>query len=88
MGGAAGARPTGPPPPPALLDALAGGAGTYGKPTDAFRDALCAYVGDLRASGLDSVDVVLVVKATLRDVAPSLLERSVTWCIEAYYRTP
>lgn len=88
MDGAAAPRPTGPPPPPALLAAVAAGAGSHGKPTDAFRDALCAYVGDLRASGLDAVDVVLVVKATLRDVAPSLLDRSVTWCIEAYYRTP
>jgi hypothetical protein len=56
------ARPTGPPPPPALMDAFAAVSGTPWEATDAFREALCAYV------------------------PPSLLERSVTWCIEAYYR--
>lgn len=80
-------RPTGPPPPPpALFAALAAARGTPWKTTDAFQTALCAHVGELRASGLDPVDMLLAVKATLRDVPPSLLEQSVKWCIEAYYR--
>lgn len=78
-------RPSGPP-PPALLEALAAARGTPWKATDAFPTALCASVGDLRADGLDPVDTLLAVKATLRDVPPSLLEQSVKWCIEAYYR--
>jgi hypothetical protein len=68
------------------MDALAAVSGTPWEATDAFREALCAYVGDLRASGLGPVDMLLAVKAALRDAPPSLLERSVTWCIEAYYR--
>lgn len=79
-------RPTGPPPPPALLEALAAARGTPWQRTDAFHAALCAYVGELRADGLDPVDMLLAVKATLHGVPPSLLEQSVTWCIEAYYR--
>jgi hypothetical protein len=43
-------------------------------------------VGELRADGLGPVDMLLTVKAMLRDVPPSLLEQSVKWCIEAYYR--
>ena len=68
------------------MDALAAARGASGKATDAFREALCAYVGDLRASGLGPVDALLAVKAALRDAPPSLLGQSVTWCIEAYYR--
>jgi len=68
------------------VDALAAVGGTPWKATDAFQAALCAYVGDLRASGLGPVDALLAVKAALRDVPPSLPERSVTWSIEAYYR--
>jgi len=68
------------------VDALAAVGGAPWNGTDAFEAALCAYVGDLRASGLGPVDALLAVKAALRDVSPSLPERSVTWSIEAYYR--
>ena len=86
--GATRARPAGPPPPPALLDALAAARASYWAATGAFQEALCAYVGDLRTSGLGPVDALLAVKAALHDVPPSFLERSVTWCIQAYYRAP
>ena len=67
------------------MDALAAVGGAPWNGTDAFQEALCTYVGDLRASGLGPVDALLAVKAALRDIPPSLLERSVTWSIEAYY---
>ncbi len=79
-------RPTGPPPPPALREALAAVRGTPWQSTDAFQAALCAYVGELRADGLDPVAMLLAVKAVLRGVPPSLLDQSVKWCIAAYYR--
>ncbi len=68
------------------MDALAAAPGTHWKATHVFREALCA-VGDLRASGLGPANAILAIKATRRDVPASLLERSVKWWIEAYYRT-
>jgi hypothetical protein len=79
-------RPTGPPPSPALREALAAVRGTPWQSSDAFQAALCAYVGELRADGLGPVDMLLAIKGTLHGVPPSLLEQSVRWCIEAYYR--
>jgi hypothetical protein len=54
--------------------------------TEVFQEALCAYVSELRASGLDVVKTLLTVKNALGAVPAKLLEQSVKWCIEAYYR--
>jgi hypothetical protein len=68
------------------MHALDAAHGVSWRATDEFREALCGYVDELRAGGLGPVDMLLTVKRTLRDVSPALLERSVKWCIEAYYR--
>src|SRR5687768_3148593 len=84
-----GTRPGEPPAPapsPALIHALESARGITWQATDDFREALCADVGELRRAGLGPVQMLLTVKRTLAHAPVSLVEQSVKWCIEAYYR--
>ena len=78
--------PTVPPVPQRLLDATTKAHGVPWTATEEFRGALCEYVETLQRSGLDVVHTILAVKRALARVSPSLLEQSVKWCIEHYYR--
>lgn len=76
-----------PPAPDALVQAVAAARSRAwrGAERERFQEALCAYVDDLRASGLDAVQTILAVKRAASTVPPSLLDESVTWCIKRYY---
>ncbi len=83
-----GRRPV---PPAALLAALQAARGTtrglFWEPPPEFHEALCAYVGALRAAGLGPVQVRLTVARTVPDVSPILVERSVARCADAFDRS-
>jgi hypothetical protein len=69
-----------------LAQAVAATRGGAWRETEQFHGALNAYVDALRSSGLDIVQTLLTVKGTLVPVPASLLEQSVKWRIERYYR--
>jgi hypothetical protein len=60
--------------------------GLFWEPPPEFHEALCTYVGTLRAAGLGPVQVRLTIMRTVPDVSPILLERAVARCAEAQDR--
>lgn len=54
---------------------------------DELSDAVLEYVDGLRDAGVEIVPTILAVKSALTDAPQWLRERSVTWCIEGFYRT-
>jgi hypothetical protein len=62
--------------------------GVAWRETESFRDLLCTYVDALREDGTDIVPTILAVKRALAGTPPTMLEQSVKWCIERYFRRP
>ena len=72
-----------PSPLPALQAARGTTRGLFWDPPPEFHEALCTYVGALRAAGLGPVQVLQTVTRTVPGVSPILLERSVARCVRA-----